>query len=205
MQLPHPGKPGIMVSSDKRHTNYCPVTNSNRNGLFMSTRHEEKIVLDTLGDRLRFVRRSLNISQESLAARFGVTKQTIIRYEKNTRKPNDNFLKLFADAYKVDDVWLLTGKGDKYGERAIPSHFFSRAKYDRWLMFRFIREFHANLHILEGLDSNTIANIFTNLYEQYAIEQEDIREETKNNSYINWKSSSQIEEDMKFYRKIYKK
>ena len=118
---------------------------------------------------------------------------------------SDNCEKICYCYTDINPEWLLTGKGDKYGERAIPSHFFSRAKYDRWLMFRFIREFHANLHILEGLDSNTIANIFTNLYEQYAIEQEDIREETKNNSYINWKSSSQIEEDMKFYRKIYKK
>lgn len=62
-----------------------------------------------IGERIKIVR-----GEESLPAfaeRFGVHKNTLIRYEKGESQPDAAFLKKICDKFNVHPTWLLTGEG----------------------------------------------------------------------------------------------
>lgn len=53
------------------------------------------------GEKLRAMRLSLDMTQEELANKIGVQKQTISRYENSAREPNLKSAKLIANALGV--------------------------------------------------------------------------------------------------------
>lgn len=53
------------------------------------------------GEKLREMRLSLDMTQEELAQKIGVQKQTISRYENSAREPNLKSAKLIANALGV--------------------------------------------------------------------------------------------------------
>lgn len=63
----------------------------------------------TLAERLRLVRGSL--TQEQFAARVGVHKQTIWRYEKTGRDISSDLLAGVCLAFEIEPMWLLLGLG----------------------------------------------------------------------------------------------
>lgn len=67
------------------------------------------INMEEFSERLRDERKRLRMSQGDLAAAGGVAPQTVIAYEKGTRKPDVEFLS-GAMAAGVDIMFLLSGK-----------------------------------------------------------------------------------------------
>lgn len=60
-----------------------------------------------LNERLKFLRKNLNLTQNQLAARIGVSKSLISAYELGTRLPSyDNLIKIAA-FFKVSTDYLL--------------------------------------------------------------------------------------------------
>ncbi len=64
------------------------------------------------GERVRIARESLGLSQEALAARIqlnghSLTQKAISRTEMGLRIVPDYEIPLFADALKVDPLWLM--------------------------------------------------------------------------------------------------
>ena len=47
-------------------------------------------------------RRLANLSQEQLAQKLGVTKQTVFNWEKGTHKPHKHTLQAMADIYGIE-------------------------------------------------------------------------------------------------------
>ena len=65
-----------------------------------------------IGERLRQVRKKMDLNQSEFADAFGVTLQTISRYERGTRVPDGDFLLVLKEQANVSIDWLLTGIGD---------------------------------------------------------------------------------------------
>lgn len=61
----------------------------------------------SIGSRLKKIRQNNNQSQEQTATIFNITKQTLSRYEKGQRTPDNDFLKHFGMHFKINANWLL--------------------------------------------------------------------------------------------------
>ena len=72
--------------------------------------------MDTVGERLRDIRKRRVLSQEDLAARAGVPVVTISRLENNHTEPRPQTIRRLAAALDVEPSWLLFG--DEPGEAA---------------------------------------------------------------------------------------
>lgn len=65
----------------------------------------------TFTERLRELRTQNNFSQQDLADKIGVTKQTISQYERGVRKPDMDTLTALCDIFNVSSDYLM-GKSD---------------------------------------------------------------------------------------------
>ena len=65
----------------------------------------------TFTERLRELRVQSNYSQQDLADKMGVTKQTISQYERGVRKPDMDTLTALCDIFNVSSDYLM-GKSD---------------------------------------------------------------------------------------------
>jgi transcriptional regulator with XRE-family HTH domain len=68
--------------------------------------------IQTLGDRIRQLRREKEWSQEKLAKTVGAHIQSIGIYEKDESIPNALILKKIADAFGVSVDYLISGESD---------------------------------------------------------------------------------------------
>lgn len=64
----------------------------------------------SLGERIAKIRGGL--SQQEFADRLGVSRNTLVRYEKDQRVPDATFLKRIVDDFGVAPGWLLMGAGE---------------------------------------------------------------------------------------------
>lgn len=65
---------------------------------------------DTIGERLRSVRKRHGLRQEDLAARVGVHPKTVSRWENNTQPPEAAALEHVAATLGVTEQWLRYGE-----------------------------------------------------------------------------------------------
>jgi len=72
--------------------------------------------------RITDAREKKGISQRELVKRLGMNQTTLVHYETGKREPKFGFLASLIQETGVDGNWLLTGKGEMYGdsERVIP-------------------------------------------------------------------------------------
>ena len=71
----------------------------------------------TLGDRLFEVRGRR--PRKVFAQLYGIHEQTLIRYEKNQRMPDNNFIQRVGAGEGVSRDWLVCGKGEKYSSDSL--------------------------------------------------------------------------------------
>lgn len=74
----------------------------------------EGVVMETVGERLKWARSARLVEQEELAGKAGVGVATISRIENGRllRSPRLSTLRRLADALEVDYLWLATGDED---------------------------------------------------------------------------------------------
>lgn len=66
----------------------------------------------TIGERLNFLREEkLNISQEELGNKIGVSRFSISNYESGKRNLTDRVISDICREFGVNEVWLRTGEG----------------------------------------------------------------------------------------------
>lgn len=65
-----------------------------------------------LKDRIRRLRRSLDLTQQEFADRIGVKRNTITSYEIGRSQPMDAVISLICREFDVNEDWLRYGKGD---------------------------------------------------------------------------------------------
>lgn len=65
-------------------------------------------------DRIRKIRRELDLTQQEFADRIGVKRNTIANYETGRNEPVDSVLSLICREFKVNEEWLRNGTGEMF-------------------------------------------------------------------------------------------
>lgn len=66
------------------------------------------------GDRIKELRKSLNLTLEKFGDRLGVTKTAISNIEKGNRNLTEQMTKAICREFGVDYIWLTTGEGEMF-------------------------------------------------------------------------------------------
>ncbi|WMJ88900.1 helix-turn-helix domain-containing protein [Anaerocolumna sp. MB42-C2] len=69
-----------------------------------------------MNERLKDLRKFLNLNQEDFGKRLGVGKTAISKLEKGENNLTDSMVKLICKEFNVDYIWLTTGKGEMFIE-----------------------------------------------------------------------------------------
>ena len=77
----------------------------------------------TIGERIRYRRQELEMTQEELGKKVGLTKAAINKYEKGiVVNMKRDMIARFADALEMSPVWLLGLEDDQQKENAEEEH-----------------------------------------------------------------------------------
>jgi len=64
-----------------------------------------------LGERIRFARERAHMAQPAVAKHFGISRQSVSKWESGESDPKRGRLAELADLFQVNVEWLLTGAG----------------------------------------------------------------------------------------------
>lgn len=64
-----------------------------------------------MDERLKKLRRILDLTQQEFADRIGCKRNTIAKYETNTNVPSTAVITLICKTFNVNESWLRTGEG----------------------------------------------------------------------------------------------
>lgn len=67
-------------------------------------------------DRIKKIRKELDLTQQSFADKIGMKQNTIAQYEMGRTKPSDAIVFSICREFNVNEVWLRTGKGEMFEE-----------------------------------------------------------------------------------------
>lgn len=65
-------------------------------------------------DRIRKIRRDLDLTQQEFADRLGIKRGTIANYELGRNEPVDSVVSLICREFGISEEWLRDGIGDMY-------------------------------------------------------------------------------------------
>lgn len=65
-------------------------------------------------ERIKILRKFLNLTQQKFADKLGLKRQTIAAYEIGTIEPSDSTLLLICREFNVNEEWLRHGIGEMY-------------------------------------------------------------------------------------------
>jgi len=82
----------------------------------------------TIGEQIKKLRKSLNLTQQKFGERIGIKGNTIAQYELDRNKPIDAVVSLICREYNVREEWLRTGEGEMF--RSIPSNTLEQLAYE---------------------------------------------------------------------------
>lgn len=68
----------------------------------------------TIGERIKKVRKTNNLTQQAFAEKIGTTQNTVTRYETDTRTPPHAVIALICRTFNVREEWLRTGEGEMF-------------------------------------------------------------------------------------------
>ena len=69
---------------------------------------------DMIGEKLKKLRGSE--TQTIFGARFGISRNTVMRYESGERQPDAGFIAAICKEYGINAHWLITGEGEPIGD-----------------------------------------------------------------------------------------
>ena len=68
----------------------------------------------SIGNRLKRLRKELDLTQEAFASRIGSVQNTITGYENDRRNPSAPVISLICREFNVNEEWLRTGEGEMF-------------------------------------------------------------------------------------------
>lgn len=71
-----------------------------------------------MNERIKLLRRFLNLTQQEFADRIGVKRNTIANYETGRNDPIDSVVSLICREFGVNETWLRTGEGEMMDPQA---------------------------------------------------------------------------------------
>ena len=103
-----------------------------------------------MNERLRKLRKALNMSQTAFGKRVGLKQSTITGYETGNRIPLDSVILLICKEFNVNEEWLRSGKGEMFSSPQIGLHIKELRKYLKLTQNDFGNRI--------GIKANTIGN-----------------------------------------------
>lgn len=79
-------------------------------------------------DRIKKIRKELNLTQQAFADKLGIKRNTVATYENGRNMPIDAVVSLICRVFNVNKDWLLTGSGDMFLK--IPSDTLEKLKQE---------------------------------------------------------------------------
>lgn len=70
------------------------------------------IAIETIGERIKALRKSLHISQAEFGQRIGVKQNTVATWESGVRVPSDVAIRSISREFSADEDWLRRGVGE---------------------------------------------------------------------------------------------
>jgi len=70
--------------------------------------------LKTLGERIKYLQKNSGKNQAEFAKSLGISKGSLILYQKNDRSPSSLFLRTLCELNRVNPTWLLLGEGEPF-------------------------------------------------------------------------------------------
>lgn len=67
-------------------------------------------------NRIRKLRRELDLTQQEFADKIGIKRNTIANYETGRNEPIDAVIALICREFNANEEWLRTGEGDMFIE-----------------------------------------------------------------------------------------
>ena len=67
-----------------------------------------------IGDRLKRLRKELDLTQEAFASRIGSVQNTITGYESGRRNPSAPVISIICREFDVNEEWLRNGTGEMF-------------------------------------------------------------------------------------------
>ena len=67
-------------------------------------------------DRIKQIRKSLNLTQEAFGGKLGVRKTAISKLEKGENNLTEQMVKLICSEFNVNETWLRTGDGEPFSK-----------------------------------------------------------------------------------------
>ena len=71
-------------------------------------------------DRIRMIRKDLNMNQTEFGSEIGATQKMVTTYETGAVLPDKSIRMLICEKFNVNPEWLETGEGVPYKEGLIP-------------------------------------------------------------------------------------
>ena len=85
-------------------------------------------------ERIKKIRRELNLTQQEFAERIGIKRNTIANYETGRNDPVDSVISLICREFNVREEWLRTGEGEMFKPK--PSDILDQLAY-KYKLFTF--------------------------------------------------------------------
>lgn len=71
-----------------------------------------------MNERIKKVRKALDLTQQKFADKLGMKQNTIATYEMGRATPSDPTIKSICREFNVNETWLRTGDGEMFVQRA---------------------------------------------------------------------------------------
>jgi transcriptional regulator with XRE-family HTH domain len=68
----------------------------------------------TIGQRIKQIKVSLNMTSAEMAEKLGIPVRTIGSYERDEAQPGAKFFTLLIETFQINVNWLLTGEGNMF-------------------------------------------------------------------------------------------
>lgn len=69
-------------------------------------------------DRIKKIRKELDLTQQEFADRIGIKRNTVASYETGKSNLSDGAVSLICREFNVNEEWLRTGKGEMFIEQS---------------------------------------------------------------------------------------
>lgn len=69
---------------------------------------------NNVNERIKKLRKALDLTQQKFADRIGVKQNTVAQYEMGRNVPIDSVIALICREFNVSEKWLRTGEGDMF-------------------------------------------------------------------------------------------
>lgn len=67
-----------------------------------------------IGERIKEIRKALEMTQKDFGARVGITPSAITKIELGVSNPSERLLRLICHEFNVSESWLVEGVGDMF-------------------------------------------------------------------------------------------